>query len=172
MRCPPRRSSRAQVAGQRTTATALHASSALSRKEDVVIIRINHASPDPLYAQIRTQIIAAIAHGELRPGDSLPSVRALAADLGVNLHTVNKAYAVLRDEGYVLMRGRSGAFVADFARDAAEGSASVQARISEALRQLALEHKAAGGAFGDFIEEARRQAQGVYAVCADCPADC
>lgn len=72
-----------------------------------MVIRIDQKSEEPLYLQIRSQIIAAIATGELVPGTALPSVRALASDLGINLHTVNKAYAVLRDEGYVLMRGRS-----------------------------------------------------------------
>ena len=78
-----------------------------------MVIRIDQKSEEPLYLQIRSQIIAAIATGELVPGTALPSVRALASDLGINLHTVNKAYAVLRDEGYVLMRGRSGAYIAD-----------------------------------------------------------
>ena len=74
---------------------------------------IDQMSEEPIYRQIRAQVIEAIATGELSPGDPLPSVRSLARDLGVNLHTVNKAYAVLRDEGYLIMRGRSGAFVAD-----------------------------------------------------------
>ena len=69
-----------------------------------MIVRIDQKSEEPLYLQIRSQIIAAIARGELVPGTALPSVRSLASDLGINLHTVNKAYAVLRDEGYVLMR--------------------------------------------------------------------
>ena len=82
-----------------------------------MVIRIDQKSEEPLYLQIRSQIIAAIATGELVPGTALPSVRALASDLGINLHTVNKAYAVLRDEGYVLMRGRSGAYIADPCED-------------------------------------------------------
>lgn len=44
---------------------------------------------------------------------SLPSVSSLASDLGINLHTVNKAYAILRDEGYVQMRGRAGAVISE-----------------------------------------------------------
>lgn len=70
-----------------------------------MVIRIDQSDEAPIYLQIRDQIIEGIARGELSPGDSLPSVRQLAADLGINLHTVNKAYAVLRDEGYVAMRG-------------------------------------------------------------------
>ncbi len=78
-----------------------------------MLIRIDQSAPDPLYRQIRDQIVAALASGELAPGNTLPSVRSLASDLGINLHTVNKAYALLRDEGYVVMRGRSGAVIAD-----------------------------------------------------------
>lgn len=72
-----------------------------------MLIRIDARAPEPLYQQVRDQIVAGIATGELEPGQALPSVRALASDLGINLHTVNKAYALLRDEGYVLMRGRA-----------------------------------------------------------------
>ena len=56
--------------------------------------------------------------GELRPGDGLPSVRVLASDVGVNLHIVRKAYALLRDEEHLFMRGRAGACVADFQQTA------------------------------------------------------
>ena len=78
-----------------------------------MLIAVDAAAAEPLYLQIRNQIVAGIATGQLEPGQSLPSVRSLASDLGINLHTVNKAYAVLRDEGYVRMRGRAGAVIAD-----------------------------------------------------------
>ena len=81
-----------------------------------MLIAVDAAAAEPLYLQIRNQIVAGIATGQLEPGQSLPSVRSLASDLGINLHTVNKAYAVLRDEGYVRMRGRAGAVIADPAR--------------------------------------------------------
>lgn len=74
-----------------------------------MLIAVDAAAAEPLYLQIRNQIVAGIATGQLEPGQSLPSVRSLASDLGINLHTVNKAYAVLRDEGYVRMaRSRRG----------------------------------------------------------------
>ena len=72
-----------------------------------MLIAVDAAAAEPLYLQIRNQIVAGIATGQLESGQSLPSVRSLASDLGINLHTVNKAYAVLRDEGYVRMRGRA-----------------------------------------------------------------
>ena len=131
-----------------------------------MMLTIDQASPDPIYQQIRDQVVAAVARGELRPGDGLPSVRSLAADLGVNLHTVNKAYAVLRDEGHIMMRGRSGAFVADYAQYASpERLASADARLEESLRQLALEHKARGGYQTGFVALASKAA-----VEADAPA--
>lgn len=90
-----------------------------------MLIAVDAAAAEPLYLQIRNQIVAGIATGQLEPGQSLPSVRSLASDLGINLHTVNKAYAVLRDEGYVRMRGRAGAVIADpAAADRADADAS------------------------------------------------
>ena len=56
-----------------------------------------------------------IAAGKLVPGEILPSVRNLAADLGINFHTVNKAYSILCDEGYIVMDRRKGAVIAEIA---------------------------------------------------------
>jgi len=124
---------------------------------------VDHASSVPIYQQIRAEVVAAIARGELQPGDRLPSVRMLASDLGVNLHTVNKAYAILRDEGHLDMRGRSGAFVTDASRIAApEAHARAEARLSQALHELALEHKARGGSLDDFMALALDQARCAY----------
>ena len=128
-----------------------------------MIIRIDQKSEEPLYLQLRGQIIAAIATGELVPGQALPSVRALASDLGINLHTVNKAYAVLRDEGYVLMRGRSGAYIADPCEaDRADRAQVELAKMEDELFELALAHRARGGGWGEFLECAQRQAARAY----------
>lgn len=129
-----------------------------------MILRIDQTDQTPVYQQIRDQVVAAIAHGELVAADRLPSVRALASDLGVNLHTVNKAYAVLRDEGYLLMRGRSGAVVADFGQTATpERVAANSERLAAGLYQLALEHRAQGGTEDTFLQAARAQARRVFA---------
>ena len=128
-----------------------------------MVIRIDQRSDEPLYLQIRTQIIAAIARGELVPGQALPSVRSLASDLGINLHTVNKAYAVLRDEGYVLMRGRSGAYIADpCENDRADRTRLELAKMEDGLFELALAHRARGGSWGEFLECAQVQAARAY----------
>ena len=128
-----------------------------------VIVEIDQRSDVPIYEQLHRQLIAAIAGDELSPGDSLPSVRSLAVDLGINLHTVNKAYAVLRDEGYVLMRGRSGAYIADPCEDDRADRAQIElAKMEDGLFELALAHRARGGTWGEFLECAQRQAARAY----------
>ena len=99
-------------------------------------IVVNDMVDEPLYMQIRSQIIAGIARGDLTAGDALPSVRRLASDLGINLHTVNKAYAVLRDEGYIVVRGRAGAFIAG-AQGANSSNEAADNQMDDVLRDLA-----------------------------------
>ncbi|MDR1790839.1 MAG: GntR family transcriptional regulator [Propionibacteriaceae bacterium] len=74
-----------------------------------MLLSIAPDSDTPIYLQLRHQIVDALVSGELREGDQLPSVRQLAVELGINLHTVNKAYKVLEDEGYLRIYGRRGA---------------------------------------------------------------
>ena len=76
-----------------------------------MLIRIDFASEEALYMQLYNQIIYGIANAQLLPGDVLPSVRDLAEEIGINMHTVNKAYSVLRDEGFVHVDRRRGAVV-------------------------------------------------------------
>lgn len=128
-----------------------------------MLLRVDLGSDEPIYLQIRSQIVRAVADGELCAGDTLPSVRSLAGDLGVNMHTVNKAYAVLRDEGYVAMRGRSGAYIRDRVTTLSpERAAQDRARLAEALHRLALEHKAQGGDQETFVALATAQAAQVF----------
>ncbi len=133
-----------------------------------MVITIDERSSEPLYKQIHDQIIAGIATGELEPGMSLPSVRSLASDLGINLHTVNKAYAVLRDEGYVQMRGRAGAVISEpsDASRADKNRASLEA-MEDDLFKLALTYRACGGTRGQFLECAAAQAARAYGVVGD-----
>ncbi|MCM1535127.1 MAG: GntR family transcriptional regulator [Clostridium sp.] len=77
-----------------------------------MIIEIDFNSDEALYLQLCNQIIRGIATSQFREGDSLPSVRALADTIGINMHTVNKAYTVLRQEGYVKVDRRRGAVIA------------------------------------------------------------
>ncbi|MCD7982338.1 MAG: GntR family transcriptional regulator [Clostridiales bacterium] len=75
-------------------------------------IQIDFESEEALYIQLRDQIIYGIATRQFREGDSLPSVRQLAETIGINMHTVNKAYAVLREEGLLRLGRRTGAVIA------------------------------------------------------------
>lgn len=74
-------------------------------------IEIDFESSEALYRQLSRQIIMLIANDSLKEGDSLPSVRDMADDIGINMHTVNKAYSLLREEGYLSMDRRRGAVV-------------------------------------------------------------
>lgn len=78
---------------------------------DNMWIEIDFNSPEAIYIQLRNQIVMEIAQDRLHDGDSLPSVRSMANTLGVNMHTVNKAYAMLREEGYLKLDRRKGAIV-------------------------------------------------------------
>lgn len=77
-----------------------------------MVIRIDFGSQEALYVQLYNQIIYGIANAQLLPGETLPSVRELAEDIGINMHTVNKAYAILRQEGYLRLDRRNGAVIA------------------------------------------------------------
>lgn len=77
-----------------------------------MLVIVDFESDMPIYMQIYEQVVLAISKGTLIPGEGLPSVRRLSEDIGVNIHTVNKVYAILRDEGYLKMSRRSGATVA------------------------------------------------------------
>ena len=77
-----------------------------------MILKINFDSEEALYMQLCNQIIVGIATDMLHEGDSLPSVRQLADDIGINMHTVNKAYSILKQEGFLKLDRRRGAVVA------------------------------------------------------------
>ena len=76
------------------------------------MVEIDFNSDEALYIQLRNQIIIGIATDRLREGDTLPSVRQLADIIGINMHTVNKAYSVLKQEGFVRLDRRRGAVIA------------------------------------------------------------
>ena len=77
-----------------------------------MLITVDFNSEEAIYMQLRNQIIMGIATSVIREGDSLPSVRQLADTVGVNMHTVNKAYTVLKQEGFIQLDRRHGAVIA------------------------------------------------------------
>jgi len=76
-----------------------------------MIIRIDEYSDVPIYMQIRNQIVMGISSGELKAGEQLPTVRALALEIGINTMTVSKTYQMLKNEGYIMTDRKNGARV-------------------------------------------------------------
>lgn len=76
-----------------------------------MVLKIDFNSEEAIYIQLRNQIIVGIATSQIEEGQSLPSVRQLADNIGINMHTVNKAYTVLKQDGFVKLDRRKGAYV-------------------------------------------------------------
>lgn len=97
-----------------------------------MLIRIDPADPRPLHAQIEQQVRGAIGDGSLAPGERLPTARELAADIGVNGHTVLRAYGSLRDAGLIELRPRRGAVVTAGAQPRQQLAAAARGLIEQA----------------------------------------
>ena len=99
-------------------------------------IEIDFESNEALYMQLHDQIIFGIVQEEIGEGDQLPSVRSMAEQIGINMHTVNKAYALLRDEGFLTLDQRRGAVIAIDAEKASainELKGSLRIMVAQAL---------------------------------------
>ncbi|WP_334074233.1 MULTISPECIES: GntR family transcriptional regulator [Paenibacillus] len=99
-----------------------------------MLISLDLDNETPLYEQLCNQIIIGIATGELAEREKLPTVRQLADDLGINAMTVNKAYALLKQEGYIAIDRRHGAKVN--ARQRRKGDSAPEAELEEKLELL------------------------------------
>ena len=109
-----------------------------------VLIHVDPAAPEPLYEQLASGIRSSIVDGRIAFGERLPAARALAESLGVNLHTVLRAYRVLRDEHMIELHPGRGAVVA--------------VRLGH--------HTALAGAIHDLVDEARLNGIGESALVA------
>lgn len=105
-----------------------------------MIIAINEYSDIPIYIQIRNQIVQGISDGKLSPGEQLPTVRGLAEEIGINSMTVNKAYQMLKQEGYIYTDRRNGAKV----REQLEFEAELPKESREMLQRVISEAKIRG----------------------------
>ena len=120
-----------------------------NRKEGPwVVISINETSEVPIYQQIRNQIVLGISDGRLKPGEQLPTVRALAGEIGINSMTVNKAYVLLKQEGYIYTDRRNGAHVRKEFSEAKE----LSEKSKELLQQIISEAKICGMTQEEFLK--------------------
>lgn len=113
-----------------------------------MLLKIEFESEIPIYIQLKNSIIDGIAKGELKEGDSLPSVRQLASDIGINLHTVNKAYNLLRDDGFVIMDRRKGAVIG---KNSSMLSEEFKEKLGEEIRPVIAESYCRGMTKEEFM---------------------
>lgn len=104
----------------------------------------------PIYAQIRNQVIEGILAENLKGGEPLPSVRQLAADLGVNLHTVNKAYNLLKQEGFIQIHRQKGTVVNP--PESYKADREYYIKLNEEARRIIVESFCRGVSKEDFLK--------------------
>jgi GntR family transcriptional regulator len=97
-----------------------------------VLVRVDPASETPLFEQLATSIRQSVIDHSVSAGERLPSARELADSLGINMHTVLRAYQELRDEGFIELRRGRGAIVAATAHSYDSLAKSVSAVVTEA----------------------------------------
>lgn len=108
-----------------------------------MLLQLDFKSETPIYTQIRNQVVMGIATGSLAPGEKLPTIRALASDIGVNMMTVNKAYQLLKQEGYIEADRRSGAIVLT-SQEKPQNVPSLDQKSQNALKLIISEAKLEG----------------------------
>ncbi|MFE4714717.1 MULTISPECIES: GntR family transcriptional regulator [Paenibacillus] len=113
-----------------------------------MIITLDFKSELPIYVQLRNEIVIGIGSGALAYGEKLPTVRQMAQDLGVNAMTVNKAYAILKNEGFISIDRRHGATVMPLAA----GQAEFKAKLENELRLVISEASLKGIPRDEFMQ--------------------
>ena len=113
-----------------------------------MIFNLDMSSETPIYIQIRNQIVLGIGQGRLLLGEALPTVRQMAEDIGVNHMTVNKAYQILKAEGYIEIDRRHGAKVVEHQKNDEE----YKEYLKDKMELAAAEAKAHGLDLQEFME--------------------
>lgn len=112
-----------------------------------MLIILQDGSEVPVFKQIRNQIVMGISDGRLQSGEKLPTVRALAEEIGINSMTVNKAYQLLKQEGYIITDRRNGVRV----RESFAAVPGLSAEAEEQLHQLISEARIKGMTREEFV---------------------
>ena len=113
-----------------------------------MIMELDFASSTPIYQQIRDQVVQAVASGIFHDGDKLPAIRTLAQEAGINTMTVNKAYQLLKQEGYLITDRRNGATI----QCASQKPRALEGKMQKSLGLLAAEAKIAGFSKEEFLD--------------------
>ena len=121
-----------------------------------MIIKINTKSETPIYLQLRNEVVKGIGKGEFEIGESLPTVRQMAMELGVNTMTVSKAYQLLKTEGFIETDRRKGAVVCNLRDSRRSSDGEFQEKLADELELLSAEATIRGMDQNDFIELCRR----------------
>lgn len=119
-----------------------------------MFLEIDFKSDLPIYEQIRRGIIIGLAEGKISPGDKLPSVRDMAKNIGINLHTVNKAYKLLEADGVLTMDRRYGSLITE---DINPMAAYDEGKIESELDLLIAIAKLKGSKKEDFIKNINKK---------------
>ena len=120
-----------------------------------MIIKINMQSEVPIYLQLRNEIVKGIGRGEFEPGESLPTVRQMATDLGINTMTVSKAYQLLKTEGFLETDRRKGTTIC-YPTSSAPQDNRFDEKLADELELLSAEAKFHGMTLTDFLEFCQR----------------
>jgi GntR family transcriptional regulator len=119
-----------------------------------VFVVLSPTHPDPMYKQVTDQLKDAIASGDLKPNDRLPSVRELSEALNVSAITIKRAYQDLETDGFILTRAGMGSFVAPVERDALRERKL--AEVQQELRRLVRSSAKFGISANDIVRLARQ----------------
>lgn len=128
-----------------------------------MLLQIDMTGDTPIYVQLRNQIVLGIGKGELKGGEALPTVRQMASDLGINTMTVNKAYRILKEEGFIEIDRRHGARVAEdinYRREFRE-------KLEDELELLIAASRAGGMREQDFLTLCREVFQNMKSAAAE-----
>ncbi len=110
-----------------------------------MLIVLDFSSDVPIYLQIRNAVVQGIAEGKLVPGEKLPPIRTLAEETGVNMMTVNKAYQMLKQEDFISIDRRTGAYVGDRMQ-------SPLSALEGGLKLILLKARASGASRKDILK--------------------